>query len=330
MIVNFVDSFCWRVAFVFSSTHLVKGYPRITEFAKNCNIMFNKHLTHTWGKVKGHFHLPAPVAFIEWKLGPSLAEIWPEIPRLGPWLKSEWGGGNWEGALVVFWIGPKFRIDHWNHFQFNYRFQIDFQTKFIKWHERQLMCKYRGQNLQTFFSNSQDHPWDQCKSEEKIFQGCGVWVLGQNDPKIFWGTTPKPPCKETIPCRIPLTFGVHPPASLALRTFQTFLPIPILSPEVTCQIILQICHNICNETVVVGKGLKGLKGQNWWFQSIRKAVPNGIWVVILSHGASRTKDMAKTKNRKESILKNATSIPKFIHTIADVGTKSSNRGSTKH
>ena len=39
--------------------------------------------------------------------------------------------------------------------------------------------------------------------------------------------------------------------------------------------------------------------------------------------------MTKTKNRKESILKNAKSIPKLIHTIADVGTKSANRGSTK-
>ncbi len=51
-------------------------------------------------------------------------------------------------------------------------------------------------------------------------------------------------------------------------------------------------------------------------------------MVIPPHGASRTKDMTKTKNWKESILKNAKSIPKLIHKIADVGAKSANRGST--
>ncbi len=51
-------------------------------------------------------------------------------------------------------------------------------------------------------------------------------------------------------------------------------------------------------------------------------------MVILSCGLSRTEDMAKTKNRKESILKNAKSILKYSHIIADIGDKSANRGST--
>ena len=69
-------------------------------------------------------------------------------------------------------------------------------------------------------------------------------------------------------------------------------------------------------------------GQTWWLQSIQKAVSSGIWVFIFSHRASRAKDMAKTKNRKESILKNAKLIKKLILTIANVGTKSANRGNT--
>ena len=51
-------------------------------------------------------------------------------------------------------------------------------------------------------------------------------------------------------------------------------------------------------------------------------------MVILFCGASRTKDMTRTKNRKESILKNAKSMSKMACLIADVGTKSANRGST--
>ncbi len=39
--------------------------------------------------------------------------------------------------------------------------------------------------------------------------------------------------------------------------------------------------------------------------------------------------MTKTKNWKEPILKNANSIPKFIHTIAGVGAEYVNDGSSK-
>ncbi len=55
------------------------------------------------------------------------------------------------------------------------------------------------------FSNSQDHSWDQCKSEEKIILK-GVGVLEYSDAKShwnapllpqkskkFWGQTPRPP-----------------------------------------------------------------------------------------------------------------------------------------
>ena len=65
-----------------------------------------------------------------------------------------------------------------------------------------------------------------------------------------------------------------------------------------------------------------------WFQSTQNAFPSRIWVVILYCGTSRTKDMTRTKNRKESVLKNAKSISKMACLINDVGTKSANRGST--
>ena len=48
-------------------------------------------------------------------------------------------------------------------------------------------------------------------------------------------------------------------------------------------------------------------------------------MVILPCGPSRTEVMVKTKNRKESILKNAKSISKIANSIADSGDKSANR-----
>ena len=46
----------------------------------------------------------------------------------------------------------------------------------------------------------------------------------------FSGGGPLDPLQETIPFTVPLTFCVHLPSRLELRTFQTFLPTPILTP----------------------------------------------------------------------------------------------------
>ena len=54
-----------------------------------------------------------------------------------------------------------------------------------------------------------------------------------------------------------------------------------------------------------------------------------IQVVILFCGTSRTKDMAKRKNRKELILKNTKSILNSLIIIADSGAKLANRKSTR-
>ncbi len=49
--------------------------------------------------------------------------------------------------------------------------------------------------------------------------------------KNFLGKDPQTPLQKTIPSTLPLTFRVHRPPSLALRTFQTFWPKPILTPD---------------------------------------------------------------------------------------------------
>ena len=48
--------------------------------------------------------------------------------------------------------------------------------------------------------------------------------------KKFLGEDPHTPLLETIPFRVPLIIRMHPPSSFTLRTFQTFLPKPILAP----------------------------------------------------------------------------------------------------
>ncbi len=67
--------------------------------------------------------------------------------------------------------------------------------------------------FQTFFSNSEDHSWDQCKSEVKrnFFWRAGVGVLKYSDPKWHWnapfttpeakkflGEDPQPPLQEDV------------------------------------------------------------------------------------------------------------------------------------
>ena len=62
-------------------------------------------------------------------------------------------------------------------------------------------------------------------------------------PRIqkFSGRGPPDPLQETIPFTVPLTFRVHLPSRLALRTFQTFLPKPILTP------VADVCTCLINE-----------------------------------------------------------------------------------
>ncbi len=54
-------------------------------------------------------------------------------------------------------------------------------------------------------------------------------ICGPQIQKISGGGPPTP-LLETIPFRVPL-IRMHPPSSFTLRTFQTFLPKPILAPD---------------------------------------------------------------------------------------------------
>ncbi len=57
-------------------------------------------------------------------------------------------------------------------------------------------------------------------------------VLAALKSKKNPGRGPPDPLQVIIPFSIPLTVRVHHIPSLALRTFQTFLPKPILTPEI--------------------------------------------------------------------------------------------------
>ena len=116
---------------------------------------------------------------------------------------------------------------------------------------------FRGQNLQTFFQLSGPFlRYLKCKSEEKFFRGGGL-VIGVKwpkkalecticDPRIqkipggARGRAPRP-LYNNLPIWVPLTIRVHPPSSLVFRTFQTFLPKPILTP-VYCTCTQHLYH----------------------------------------------------------------------------------------
>ncbi len=69
-------------------------------------------------------------------------------------------------------------------------------------------------------------------------------------------------------------------------------------------------------------------GLIWWFQSIQLVFPSPIWVVILFWGPNSTKDMTKTKIEKNRFWKRHNRFWSVFFLIADIGDKSTNRGST--
>ncbi len=66
-------------------------------------------------------------------------------------------------------------------------------------------------------------------------------ICGPQIQNFSGGGPPNPPTRNHI-LQISLTMCVHPPSSLALRTFQTFLPKPILAPDTNkCSSVWRLC-----------------------------------------------------------------------------------------
>ncbi len=110
-----------------------------------------------------------------------------------------------------------------------------------------------------------------------FFRGWGYGYWGKMTQKALECTTCGPriqkfsgegsqtPLQKTIQFTVPLPFRVHLPSSLALHTFQTFLPKSILAPDnVQIFVLLRLLTSLC-ETIIADqektRWLDNMKGK---------------------------------------------------------------------